>query len=114
MRDMFPWVLFALVLVAFVLPRFVGKTSSEEAHRLVAEGAVLVDVRTVGEYSSGHIEGAINIPVAEIARRSDEIGPKEQPVVVYCHSGSRSAAAASTLRSQGFTVVEDLGGMSRW
>ena len=105
----------AVVIVGFFMFRgFLGKTSSDEAHALVAKGARLVDVRSPGELAGGHIPGAVNIPVDQIDRRAGEIGPKEAGVVVYCASGMRSASAAGTLRKLGFAPVADLGAMSRW
>jgi len=65
-----------------------------------------VDVRSADEFAEGHIEGAINIPVDDIAARTAELGDKTQPVVVYCRSGKRAARAAATLREAGFTKVE--------
>ena len=84
-----------------------------EAKRLVADGATLVDVRSEGEFERGHIDGARNIPVQEIAARSSEL-PRGKPVVVYCASGMRSAMAASALRRAGFETVVNLGPMSAW
>ncbi|MBM4377338.1 MAG: rhodanese-like domain-containing protein [Deltaproteobacteria bacterium] len=103
------------VLVAFVLYKSVaGKSSSEEARRLVDAGAMLLDVRSPAEFSSGHIDGAKNIPVDELSSRISEVGPKEKPVVVYCRSGARSGSATRVLRGAGFTQVYDLGSMSAW
>ena len=87
---------------------------SKDAHQAVASGARLVDVRTAEEYAGGHVEGAINIPVAQVASRLAEIGPPTTPVVVYCRSGARSAAAAQTLRAAGYDQVLDLGAMGNW
>lgn len=109
------WVVVVVVLAAlFVGSRMLGKKDSSAAHALVAEGAALVDVRTPGEYAAGHLDGAVNIPVDQIASRAKEIGAKDRPVVVYCRSGARSAAAASALQQLGFTKIEDLGAMSNW
>jgi len=111
-------VLFWVVLVAMVsfmlYSRFAGKTSSTDARALVAAGGALVDVRTPAEFAAGHVDGAVNIPVDQIERRASEIGPKDRAVVVYCASGMRSAAAASTLKRLGFTTVADVGGMSSY
>lgn len=74
---------------------------------------LLLDVRTVGEFASGHIEGAANIPVEELANRLAEV-PNDQPIVIYCRSGNRSAQAVRILRSAGYTVVYDLGGILTW
>lgn len=82
-------------------------------HRaVVAGGAALIDVRTPEEYAAKHVDGAKNIPVDEIDTRLSEI-PKDKPVVVYCHSGARSATAAKVLRGAGYDVV-DIGGMKNW
>lgn len=89
-------------------------TSPEQAHTLVSSGARLVDVRTPEEYADGHLPGAVNIPVDELGRRLDELGPRDKPVVVYCASGVRSASAARILAAAGFSAVHNLGAMSNW
>jgi len=83
-----------------------------KAKKLVAGGARLVDVRGADEFAAKHIEGAENAPVETIEDR--DVGAKDAPVVVYCTSGNRSARAAATLRSKGYTHVYDLGAMSNW
>ncbi|MBX3275247.1 MAG: rhodanese-like domain-containing protein [Sandaracinaceae bacterium] len=79
---------------------------------MVAAGATLLDVRTPREFAAGHPDGAINIPVGDLERRIAEV-PSEHGVVVYCHSGVRSASAARLLRARGYEV-HDLGSMSAW
>jgi len=88
--------------------------TGQQAHELVQNGAKLVDVRSADEFAEDHIEGAINIPVDDVAARTAELGDKTQPVVVYCRSGKRAARAAATLREAGFTKVESLGGKDNW
>jgi phage shock protein E len=85
-----------------------------EAHQIVESGARLIDVRTAEEFSAGHIEGAVNIPVQELPARIGELGAKNDPIVVYCRSGARSGSAKRMLESAGYTKVFDLGPMSRW
>lgn len=80
----------------------------------MAEGALLVDVRTPREYATGHLEGAINIPVQELEHRTAELGEKTRPVVLYCRSGARSGSAQRLLRERGFTAAYNLGPMSAW
>ena len=91
-----------------------GTTPGADARTLVKEGARLVDVRTPDEFSRGHIEGAVNIPVSDIEARVGELGAKQEPIVLYCRSGARSAKAKTLLESKGFTRVVNLGGMSNW
>ena len=90
------------------------KELSATARGKVKAGAVLLDVRTPQEYAAGHIEGAKNIPVQELARRIAEVGAKETPIVVYCAAGMRAAAACELLKRAGFADVLNLGSMSAW
>ena len=74
---------------------------------------LLVDVRTPQEFNSGHIAGAVNIPLQELGQRASEI-PQDEPVVVYCRSGNRSSTAAKMLKNAGYDQVYDLGGVIDW
>ncbi len=94
-------------------PAVFSVVRGEQAKDLVAKGAKLLDVRTPGEFASGHIDGAVNIPVQELQTRLGELD-KVQPVVVYCASGKRSSAAMSMMKEGGFAQVYDLGGKSNW
>lgn len=91
-----------------------GGAASPEAVAAVKAGALLVDVRTPGEFASGHVEGAINIPFDQASARLAEFGDKDKPVVLYCRSGRRSAIAKDTLEKAGFKTVYDIGAMSNW
>jgi rhodanese-related sulfurtransferase len=91
---------------------FARNTSNDEARRRVAAGAILLDVRTPGEFAEGHVQGAKNIPVQELANRLGEL-PKGADVVVYCRSGARSAMASQMLKGRGHTVL-DVGPMSAY
>ncbi|MEJ2382984.1 MAG: rhodanese-like domain-containing protein [Xanthomonadales bacterium] len=72
-----------------------------------------IDVRSVGEYESGHVEGAVNIPHTEIAERIAEVTEdKDDVIYVYCRSGRRSGIAQSVLENAGFTNVVNIGGLS--
>jgi len=72
----------------------------------------LVDVRNPGESAEGMLTGALNVPLASLLARIDELDP-ERPTIVYCAGGYRSSVAASLLRSRGFDDVADIiGGYS--
>lgn len=78
------------------------------------EGLTVIDVRTPGEYSAGHIPGALLRPLGNINQWSNEF-EFEQPLVLVCASGGRSSSAASKLAEAGFTNLYNLtGGMSKW
>ncbi len=91
-----------------------NRITGQQARELIAGGALLVDVRSEGEFAGGHIDGALNIPVNQLKARVAELGDKARPVVLYCASGMRSGGAARSLRAMGFTAVHDLGPMGRW
>lgn len=103
-----------LLLGFFVTLHGEGRVNGTEARALVQNGATLVDVRTTQEFSTGHIPGAVNIPVQDLERRMPELGSKDEPIVVYCRSGNRSGRARRLLESAGYLKVHDLGPMERW
>ncbi len=78
--------------------------------------AILIDVRTEGEYRSARIPGAVLLPFDEITKASAAgvIPAKDSKVIVYCRSGRRSEIAAKTLRDLGYSNVRDLGAISDW
>lgn len=104
-----------IVVAAVLYRRFTAdRVSGSEARALVSKGAALIDVRSPREFSGGHIEGAINVPVGELSARLDELGEKSGDIVLYCRSGARSAMAKRLLERNGFENVHDLGGMGQW
>jgi len=107
------WIALAVAFLVFFLSSRLGKVAPAEAKRLVSEGALLLDVRSPGEFAGGHLEGALNVPVGDIGGRAADLAKKGKPIVVYCASGMRSGSAARTLKQAGAQVF-DLGAMSRW
>jgi len=84
-----------------------GKMDAREAFELI-------DVREPFEYEIARIDGAKLIPLGEIGERFGEL-QEEQPIIVHCHSGQRSAQAVRLLRQRGFTKVYNLeGGIDAW
>lgn len=74
----------------------------------------LVDVRTAGEYSRGHLENSKNIPLQELESRLGELD-KTRPVLLYCMSGHRSGLGLSILKAKGFHDIGDIvGGVLAW
>ncbi|HIV44098.1 MAG TPA: rhodanese-like domain-containing protein [Candidatus Faecalibacterium avium] len=107
-----------------LLLRFGGKTmehdqkiSQEEARERMEAGDVIVlDVREQEEYDSGHIPGAVLLPLGAIDGESaaEVIPEKDAAVLVYCRSGSRSKRAAKALAELGYTGVYEFGGIMTW
>jgi rhodanese-related sulfurtransferase len=80
------------------------------------KNALVLDVREDSEYKSGHILNAKWIPLGKLAERAGELEKyREQPIVVVCRSGNRSATACSLLGKQGFAqAVNMAGGVMAW
>jgi rhodanese-related sulfurtransferase len=92
------------------------RLTADELRRLLDgdEPPLVLDVRNTAEREEGFIEGSLHIPLAELARRADEI-PAGLPLVVHCAGGHRSSIAASLLRHTGHADVSDLlGGYGAW
>ena len=79
-----------------------------------AAGAVLLDVRTAGEYSDGHIPGSKNVPLQNIENAQNIIKDKTTPIFVYCYSGARSSQAVSILKHMGYSDVTNIGGIASY
>jgi rhodanese-related sulfurtransferase len=79
--------------------------------QLVKDGAIILDVRSKGEYQGGHIKGSINISVDTLSNNLSKL-KKDKPIITCCASGMRSASAKSILKSNGFTEVHNGGGWS--
>jgi rhodanese-related sulfurtransferase len=77
--------------------------------QLVKEGALIVDVRSKGEYAGGHIRGSVNIPVDQLSQQLNRL-PKDKVIITCCASGMRSATARGMLQSKGYPKVHNGGG----
>lgn len=93
------------------------KITPQEAKSLMETNpeAIILDVRTAEEFSSGHISGAVQMESAEFAQRAQAVLPdKDAMILVYCRTGRRSQAAAEELLAMGYRQVIDFGGIEDW
>lgn len=91
--------------------------SVTEAVMLMSRKQVLVlDVREPDEFKQGHLQGARNIPLSQLATRVSELDKfKAKPVLLVCERGNRTRTAVKTLREKQFTALHQLkGGMQAW
>lgn len=91
--------------------------TQEQAKKIMdtESGYVILDVRTVEEYESGHIPNAILLPYDEIPERAESVlKDKTQKILVYCRSGNRSKTGSSYLVDLGYTNVYEFGGINTW
>jgi rhodanese-related sulfurtransferase len=119
------WILFlGLLLIIFMIiqTQFADKLAGymsvtpDQAVRLMNDGAFVLDVRSIDEFRTGHLNGAKNISIADLALKIATLSDrKEGPTLVYCESGARSARACSMLTKAGFTQLHNLsGGILSW
>jgi molybdopterin/thiamine biosynthesis adenylyltransferase/rhodanese-related sulfurtransferase len=100
--------------VAAPVETTVPEVDAEEAQRLIAAGAQLIDVREPWEWATSHIPRAVLIPMGDLPSRTSEIDPR-RPAVVYCAVGGRSARAVDALQKAGYARVVNLsGGIMEW
>lgn len=111
------WIILAItlvLLVAYVFLRRKGQISADAAVAHLRHGAVLIDVRSPAEFSTGHLKGAINIPLQQIdALTSNYVKDKEQVLLLHCQSGMRSGVARNRLSALGYTRAYNLGSYAR-
>jgi len=79
---------------------------------LVKSGAMIIDVRSKGEYETGHIRGSLNIPLDQLINHFNKLKDKSKPVITCCASGMRSASAKSYLVSKGYAAIHNGGSWS--
>ena len=121
--------LLILILLAVVMVFIVASVvrSSERGYQLLsmADGvklmneepeSLLVDVRTVEEYESGHIPGAVLLPIAEIREGNvaEMLPDPEQCILLYCRTGRRAEDSAALLAGMGYTRLYSIGGIVDW
>lgn len=86
-----------------------GDIELEELKQLQKEGVIIIDVRSPQEYEEGHVDGAILIPEYEIKKSiENKVKDKNQNIVVYCSSGTRSKKAQKSLKKLGYENVYNL------
>jgi phage shock protein E len=108
------WIIIIGAVVAFLLLKRLSLVSSVTAREWLNKGALVVDVRSEGEFQERHLPRAINIPLGQLG---DEIGrrapDKEQAILLHCLSGTRSGMAKARLKKMGYRNVFNLGSYSR-
>jgi rhodanese-related sulfurtransferase/glyoxylase-like metal-dependent hydrolase (beta-lactamase superfamily II) len=84
------------------------------ARDAIADGAAILDVREPDEFQSGHIEGAVNVPLGSLEKNIDKV-PRGRPIVTYCRIGERSTSAVSILERAGIgDLLNVKGGIVGW
>ncbi len=88
--------------------------ASEDSSKLketITAGALLLDVRSPGEFASGNIKGSVNIPLDRLSQQV-QVLKKDKPIIVFCRSGNRSMTAKAVLEKMGFRNIVDGGSIN--
>lgn len=91
-----------------ILSKLFGSAPKVDIGQLIKDGAVILDVRTTGEYAGGHIKGSVNIPVDQLKTKMASL-KKDKVIITCCASGMRSGAAKGVLKAAGFAEVHNGG-----
>jgi phage shock protein E len=103
-----------VVAAVFIGLKRSGLVSVRTAREYLKNGALVIDVRTVGEFNSGHLPNAINIPLDEIEIvLPNRVPDKNQVLLLHCQSGMRSGMAKGKLKTLGYANVFNLGSLAR-
>jgi phage shock protein E len=103
----------AVVVIVFVMKR-AGQISAQDALKHLKNGALVIDVRSPGEFNSGHLAQAINIPLDEIETAlPGRVKDKNQVLLLHCASGMRSGVARQKLNAMGYMNAFNLGSYGR-
>jgi len=97
------------------MPAYPSEISVDELANLLDSGILLIDVRQLDEYQSGHVTGAVHIALQEIPSRVEEcVSADGKPTYLICKVGGRSAQACEYLAGQSLNVVNIAGGTLAW
>ncbi|WP_144711986.1 rhodanese-like domain-containing protein [Curtobacterium pusillum] len=96
------------------MPAEIDEVDVAEALRRLGSGSRLFDVREQGEWDEVHAPQATLVPMSELVARWQEIDGGDQPAIVVCHSGARSARVVAALEQSGVSAVNLTGGMVAW
>lgn len=103
-----------VAIVVLTLLKRIGQISPASAKAYLAGGALVIDVRSPGEFASGHLRNAINIPLPEIETAVPRrVKDKSKVLLLHCQSGMRSGVASKKLKRLGYANTYNLGSYSR-
>lgn len=107
------FVIAAIIVIVFLLKR-TSEISTADALAQLKKGALVIDVRSPGEYNAGHVPEALNLPLDGIESSvAQRVPDKERVLLLHCQSGMRSAMALRKLQAVGYSNVFNLGSLGR-
>ena len=110
-----------MVILKIVRPKGVSMSfksiSVSDAMQSIKNGVLIIDVREQNEYDQARIENGVLVPLSTVsAEKINEINPQNKTILIHCHSGKRSKAAANIILTQGYTgeILELDEGIKAW
>lgn len=114
MSAWIPFVVVLILTIAYMYYKRSGQISSKDAEEYLKNGAMVIDVRSPGEFESGHLMQAQNMPLDRIEMlASSMVRDKNKSLLLHCSTGVRSGMAKKKLESLGFKSVYNLGSYDR-
>jgi len=110
------WKTLTVIIVAIVavfLWKRMSLISVDVARKYLREGAIVVDVRSAGEFQADHLPNAVNIPLGEVNRLPQMVKDKNQVLLLHCLSGTRSGMATGKIKAMGYSHVFNMGSLGR-
>jgi phage shock protein E len=111
------WITIAITIaaiVSFIFLKRMALVPAETARKHLVAGALVIDVRSPEEFRSGHVPSALNIPLGQLRERlPHHVKEPQQPLLLHCLGGGRSAIAQQQLKRMGYTNVFNLGSLAR-
>jgi phage shock protein E len=111
------WIIVAItvvLLIGYIFLRRRGQISADIAAAYLRQGALVIDVRSPAEYGTGHLKGAVNMPLQQIdSLVGNQVKDKNKVLLLHCQSGVRSGMAKNRLTALGYTRVYNLGSYDR-
>jgi phage shock protein E len=108
------YLILAVVVVFYLLYKNSRQISPKVAQQYLQNGALLIDVRSIREFNSGHLPRAINLPLDEIETTLPRrVKDKDKVLLLHCQGGARSGAAQSRLKALGYANTFNLGSYAR-
>ena len=114
MSSWIPFVIVLVLAIAYIYMKRAGQVSSREAQEYLRNGAMLIDVRNINEFESGHIIQAHNMPLDRVEMMvSSAVKDKSKVLLLHCSTGVRSNLAKKKLEALGYKNVFNLGSYDR-
>lgn len=102
------------VIVVFLVLRPTSHAQGGDVEAALRDHALVIDVRTTGEYAAGHLPGVTNVPINRLAKEIVALAPDhDRPIALHCASGGRSGSGCEMLKKMGYTRVYNLGSYGR-